>query len=164
MILSKSFDYQYMCYLEFTKDGSSEFAGFLSIRKIEDPSEGPSRYGWKIDIPGKFHSRQELISAGNTFFSRFLNGEVSPSSSTEKEKFRGYRIVGSARFQAIDLKWEPVLEIKKVEEPNKGKRQTIIGSNTVFPRNLYSSPEGAAKFAFEFGKRMVLGIVQGLEI
>jgi hypothetical protein len=162
--LSKPSDPQHLCHLEFTTDGPSEFAGFLSIRRIDDPLEGPSRYGWKIEIPGKFQSRQELIATGNTFFGRFLKGEVSSPTATEKEKFRGYRITGSARFQAVDLKWEPVLEIKKVEEPNKGTKQIIVGPNTVFPRNLFPSPEGAAKFAFEFGKRMVLGIVQGLEI
>ena len=162
--LSQASDSQHLCHLEFTTDGPSEFAGFLSIRRIDNPLEGPPLYGWKLQIPGTFNSRKELIAAGNIFFGRFLKGEVSSPIATEKEKFRGYRIIGSARFQAVALKWEPILEIKKVEEPNKGKKQIISGHNTVFPRNLFPSSEGAAKFAFNFGKAMVLGSVQGLEI
>ncbi|MBL8447741.1 MAG: hypothetical protein JNJ44_10060 [Zoogloeaceae bacterium] len=126
--------------------------------------DGPSCYGWKLDIPGTFSSRQELSKAGDALYARFLKGEISPSIETRKEKFRGYRVVGSARFQALHFKWEPVLELRKVEEPNKGMTQLVSGRDTAFSRNLYSSSEGAAIFALEYGKRMVLGIVRGLEI
>jgi len=162
--LSHSSDTQHLCDLVFTMDGPSQFAGFLSIRRINDPLEGPPRYGSRIDIPGKFRSRQELIATGNTYFSRFLNGEISSSVAPLKEKFRGYRITGSARFQALELKWEPVLEIKKLEEPNKGRRQSLQGPDTPFPWNLFQSSESATRFALDYGKRMVLGLVQGLEI
>jgi len=59
--------------------------------------------------------------------------------------------------------WEPVLELKKMEEPNKGKRQTVVGPGTVMIRNLCRSEEMAAKFALDAGKTMILDQV-GLKI
>jgi hypothetical protein len=82
----------------------------------------------------------------------------------EKGKLRGYKIIGSARFDVDKHKWEPMLELKKIEEPNKGKTQVISGTSTAFGRNLFPMEETAAKFAFETGKRMILGLVSGLEI
>lgn len=161
--LSRPSESRHLCHLEVAKNGT-DFTGFLSIRHLDDSLEESSRYGQKLEIPEKFQSRQELIDAGNILFTRFLKGEVSTPIAMIKERFRGYRVLGTARFQVVDLKWEPILELKKIEEPNKGKKQVIGGYNTAFTRNLFPSSEGAARFANEFGKRMILGIVQGLEI
>ncbi|SEN30009.1 hypothetical protein SAMN05216404_103304 [Nitrosospira multiformis] len=79
-------------------------------------------------------------------------------------KLRGYKIIGKARFDIARLKWEPSLEIRKIEEPNKGQTQIFTGSQTAFARNLFPMEDTAAKFALETGKRMVLGLVNGLEI
>jgi hypothetical protein len=156
-----SFSYQ----LIVDRGGDGSYAGYLAIRESTNLLDGPPRYGIRFDIPGTFRSGEELNDVGARLFARFLKGEASPAAiPVEKEKVRGYRIVGSARFQVVDLKWEPVLELKKIEEPNRGKRQTVTGHGTVFPRNLFRSPELAARFAFDFGKGMVIGSLSGLEI
>ena len=48
---------------------------------------------------------------------------MSPVNVEVPEKIRGCRIVGSARFQVVDLRWEPVLELKKTEEPSSRARR-----------------------------------------
>lgn len=141
------------------------YVGYLAIREVPNGFENPSKYGIRLDIPGSFRMNDELVQAGRVHFDRFNRGEVGLDSiPVVKEKLRGYRITGTARFQLVDLKWEPVLEIKKMEEPNRGAKQIIMGPETVFPRNLYRDPELAAKFAVEFGRSMVTKSVNGLQI
>jgi len=146
------------------EDDSRRHLGYIVIRHTDNPLAGPSRYGSRIDIPGSFRSHDELITAADELFARFLRGDVSAPLTEHREKFQGYRITGTVRFDAVALKWEPVLELKKMDEPNKGKRQTVSGGNTPFPRNLFDTPENAAQFAFDYGKRMILSLIQGLEI
>ena len=154
----------YLFTLHVISKQSNKYRGYLAIRQNDSQLESVPRYGWKLDIPDSYKSHEDLVTAGNVLFSRYLKYEVSVSVPVVKEKLRGYRIVGSARFQLFDLKWEPVLELKKLEEPNKGKKQTVMGPDTAFARNLFQSAESAATFACDFGKRMVIGLVRGLEI
>lgn len=155
---------QHLCSLQVTSERIGAYRGYLVIRRSEESLEGLPRYGLKLEIPGTHKSRQDLSNAGTALFARYLKGEVSPLVHSEKVKFCGYRLVGSARFHAMDLKWEPLLELKKIEEPNKGRKQTIMGHDTAFARNLFPSADGAAKFAIEFGKRLVMDHSKELEI
>lgn len=144
-------------------DGLHE--GFLAVRELPDGLESPSRYGFRIEVPGKFSSKEDLVTEAKRHFTRFSSGEVGHDAiPVERLKLRGYRLLGTARFQIVDLKWEPVLYLKKIEEPNRGHKQTVMGPDTVFPRNLFRSPDLAARFAVDFGKAMVIGFLNGLEI
>lgn len=158
------FDSRYHWSIQTSSQTPGKFSGYLIIRNQDQPQEVVPRYGFRIDIPGQYGSHHDLTKAGGELFSRFLRGAVSSPVVEEKEKLRGYRIVGTARFLIHELKWEPYLELKRLEDPNKGKRQTIGGQGTAFARNLFPAAEGAAKFALDHGKRMVIGIVGGLEI
>ena len=82
----------------------------------------------------------------------------------EKMTCRGYKIIGTARFDTTKLQWEPSLEIKKIKEPNKGKTQSVTGAERAFSHNLFPLEETAAKFAVDTGNRMVLGLLNGLTI
>ncbi|MBK7014776.1 MAG: hypothetical protein IPH39_04180 [Sulfuritalea sp.] len=157
-------DPRYHWSIQTISQTSGSFSGYLVIRNQDQPLEGTPRYGYRLDIPGTHRSHQELTKAGSDLFSKFLRGAVSAPVIEEKEKLRGFRIVGTGRFLVHELKWEPYLELKKLDEPNKGKRQTVGGQGTAFARNLFPAPEGAAKFALDHGKRMVIGMVGGLEI
>lgn len=141
------------------------YGGYLVIRYIDETSKEPSHYGKKLPIPGPFKSSSEVHKAGDRLYDRYLKGQVdAPPFHLEKGKLRGYKIIGSARFDVDKHKWEPMLELKKIEEPNKGKTQVISGTSTAFGRNLFPMEETAAKFALETGKRIILGLVSALEI
>ncbi len=159
---------KYRHHVYVTHDKAGTYGGYLVIRHKDEPSKESSiessPYGSKLEIHGVFRSREEVVREGKKLYSRYLKGEVSALPAyEEKEKLRGYRIIGKARFDADNLMWEPVLELKKMEEPNKGKRQTVVGPGTVMIRNLCRSEEMAAKFALDAGKTMILDQV-GLKI
>jgi len=159
---------KYHHHVYVTHDKAGTYGGYLVIRHKDEPSKESSiessPYGSKLEIHGVFRSREEVVRVGKRLYSRYLKGEVSALPAyEEKEKLRGYRIIGKARFDADKLMWEPVLELKKMEEPNKGKRQTVVGPGTVMTRNLCRTEEMAAKFALDVGKTMILDQV-GLEI
>ena len=155
----------YSFRLEAWVEGNGQrHLGYLAIRQTANPLEGLSLYGTRLDIPGSFQSHRDLSAAADKLYARFLRGDISPPIVEHKEKYQGYRITGKVRFKVGELKWEPVLELKKMQEPNKGLRQTVSGIDTPFPRNLFDTPENAALFAFDYGKRMVMGLIQGLKI
>jgi hypothetical protein len=131
---------------------------------VDETSKEVSYYGHKLPIPGPLKSRAAVYEAGDKLYDRYLKGEISPPEHLEKAKLRGYEIIGSARFDVGKHEWEPTLELKKMEGLNKGQTQVISGTSTAFGRNLFPMEETAAKFALEAGKRMVLGLVSGLEI
>jgi len=151
-------------HIESTKDDFGRHKGYVVIRRVDNALEGPSQYGVRLDIPGTFSSGQALLESANQVFIRFTRGEMHAPVVEEKQKLNGYRITGSARFHIGHLKWEPILELKKTVEPNKGAKQLVMGHGTPFPRNLFSSPQNAARFAVDYGKSMVIRHVQGLSI
>lgn len=131
------------------------YGGYLVIRYLDESSK-PTSYGCKITIPDSFRTSAEAIRESDKLFSRYIKDEISIQQYSEKIKLRGYRIIGKARFDADREGWEPVLELKKIEEPNRGQTQIIIGRNTAFARNLFATEERAAKFAIDAGKMMVI--------
>jgi hypothetical protein len=161
----KSEERQYSYALKSEVGQDSLHSGYLVLREIQTDLNTPSMYGIRIPIPGKYNGSEELAAAGRAVFVKFNKGTATTESIPKlQEKLKGYRLTGTARFQIIDLKWEPVLEIKNMEGANRGLRQTVIGGHTPFTRNLFRSPDSAAQFALDYGKQMVNKTVGGLEI
>jgi hypothetical protein len=150
--------------VQIIRDENGTYEGYLVIRHIDETSKEASYYGRKLPISGPLKSRAEVHEAGDRLYDRYMKGDISIPEHSEKGKLRGYKITGRARFDASKHEWEPILELKKIEAPNKGQAQVILGSDTVFGRNLFAMEETAAKFAVETGKRMILGLVNGLDI
>lgn len=154
----------YQFHLESRVDAFGRHSGYLVIRRVDNGLEGVSKYGARIDIPGSFPSKQPLLDTAYQLFNRFVRGELSAPVVEAKEKLNGYRITGSARFHIGALKWEPTLKLKKTVGPNKGAKQSVLGHETPFPLNLFTTPENAARFALDYGLNMVRGHIQGLAI
>lgn len=148
--------------IKIIRDGDGSYHGFLLIRQIDESSK-PTPYSWKLTISGAFKSSVDVTREGDKLYERFLKGEITVQQYAEKVKLRGYRIIGRARFDADREGWEPTLELKKLEDPNKGKMQIVMGRKTAFARNLFPTEERAAKFALDVGKGMVIDKA-GLEI
>ncbi len=150
--------------IKITRAPNGSYQGYLVIYRFDEVGK-PIRYGLKIPIPGVFNSGITLSHEGEKLYARYRKGAISIAPPhVEKMKCRGYKIIGTARFNTAKLQWEPSLEIKKIEEPNKGETQSVTGAERAFAHNLFSLEETAAKFAVETGNRMVLGLVNGLTI
>lgn len=162
MSIEPTFTSQSLNLIKVIRGEAGTYKGYLVIRDVDEMSK-PTSYGRKLTISGPFKSSMDVKREGDKLYERFLKGEITSQPYAAKIKLRGYRIIGKARFDADQEGWEPTLELKKLEEPNNGKIQIVMGRNTAFARNLFSTEERGARFALDAGKAMVIDRT-GLEI
>lgn len=81
-----------------------------------------------------------------------------------KERRGDYQLIAGAGYRPDTQGWEGTLIIKRKSGPNKGAVQTFDENTSPFRFNSFDSADGAAKFAFDYGERMLLNLVSGLKI
>lgn len=138
------------------RNDKGRFEGFIQV------AGGASRLGWKVEVSGEYVNSWDLQTEALHTFSRFKAGEVKALTNEQSRKFRGYRLTGRVRYVVAEDGWEPVLEMKKLEEPYRGRKVVYQGGETPFPRNAQRTPERATLFAIEYGERLVMGLVGNL--
>jgi len=148
--------------LKTCRNSRGEYSGYMIIHEVKELGERPPFFGTRIDIQGSYKSENELSSIAKKDFERYKKGELSTGRLNEKEKLNDYEIIGSAKFTISQLKWVAYLELKKIKEPNKGNVQIV--EDGALMRNFYDSERRAARFALDYGKRMVIGHIRGLKI
>lgn len=163
MELPRSDDYRFTFHTLAEGNAKRVRAYVLQIMQHLDEIKEP-RFALKYEIPDQFQSKLEAYEEGLKVARRLASGELNPSSVRLKQKFREYLLIGSASFRLDSHQWEPVLELVSRRAANKGACQRFSDVQSPFQRNLFPDAERAAKFAIQYGERMVIGIVGGLSI
>lgn len=147
----------------YTEPGpSGKFVGFV-VEKLRGEDGQYSRYGQRFDAPGIYATDSQAKSAAEDLVLPISRGQITVTQHYLQEKFEGYRLRGHALYDVGTMKWQARLEIKKLQPPRQGEVQNISGEGSPFMVNQFIQRDRAIAFAIEYGKRMVLGLVQGLK-
>ncbi len=125
-----------------------------------------SRLGTRLDLSEVFYSRNVARDAGYEAARRFAVGQLSPERVEIKKKVKDYQLIGGAGFRSDVMRWEPTLTVKRKREASKGGAltQTFDEINSPFRFNTFPTAASAAGFGLDYGEKMVLGMVAGLQI
>jgi hypothetical protein len=163
MELPRSGDYRFTFHSSSLGESERIRAYVLQIMQPVGEIQ-PPRLALRYDVPGEFRSKSEAYEEGLKVARRLASGELSPSFVRLKQEFREFTLIGSASFRLDFHQWEPVLELVSHRATNKGARQGFTDVQSPFQRNLFQDAESAAKFAIQYGERMIIGLVGGLTI
>jgi hypothetical protein len=141
---------------------SGKFLGFV-VARLRGEDGQYSRYGQRFDAPGIHATDLQAKSAAEDLVLPISRGQITVPSNYLQEKFEGYRLRGHAVYDVGTMKWQARLEIKKLQPPRQGEMQHVAGEGSPFAVNQFVQRDRAIAFAIEYGKRMVLGLVQGLK-
>lgn len=163
MELPRNGEYRYTLHIVPIKGRQAFFAYILQIKQPADDIERP-RFCNRFTLNGEFKSKDDACREGIKTVQRIADGLLSPESVRLKEKFRDYKIIGSARLRLDQIMWEPTLEIVSQRPANKGAVQCFNDYPSSFQRNLFDDVHTAADYAMNHGKRLIVGLVGGLKI
>lgn len=162
MELPRYGDYRYTLHLDPAQ--GAPVTGY--VLQVHHPEGQPKAQtlARRCNLRDTYRDKQDAYAAALKIVKAASEGEFHAISVRLKETFRGYELVGSCGFRHDVHKWQPTLEIISRRPENKGATQGFGDLQSPFDRNLYPHPEHAARFALEYGERMIVGLVSGLKI
>jgi hypothetical protein len=156
-------DHDYELWLEHPGSASRSHA-YVTVHSKDMSSGSRSRFAVRPDLCGTYSTKTEALPAAFEMADRFFRRKFAAHEFQLSETVKNYHITARARFRVDCHTWEPVLWIRSNRPLNKGAMQAFDGSDSPFVRNTFPTAEVAARFAFSYGERMVLGLISGLHI
>jgi hypothetical protein len=118
----------------------------------------------RLDLRGTYTIKAEAVPDALEIADRFFRRKFAAHEFEVSNLVKNYHITARARFRIDCHAWEPCLWIRSNRPLNKGAMQAFDGWDSPFLRNTFPTAEVAARFAFSYGERMVLGLIGGLQI
>ena len=145
-------------------DSAGRSHAYVTVHSRDTSSGSRSRFAVRLDLHGTYSSKAKAVPDAFEVADRFFRRKFAAHEFEVSETVRNYHITARARFRIDCHAWEPVLWIRSNRPPSKGAMQAFDGWDSPFLRNTFPTAEVAARFAFSYGERMVLGLIGGLQI